>query len=140
MINQRNPGLLPVLQKEGCYFLSLLYLVERETGKQFSVDIINGLFQTFLDKKYLGPDCLVKNPTQILKHLGLNKTQRLNGSSIAFPASYKTQNNELEILEYVNGIFSHFVVGDGNSRVEFDPLVNSNTVRNGRLNSKRIFA
>ena len=50
-----------------------------------------------------------------------------------------TRKNEIEILRFESSYGSHFVVGDGGGHVAYDPWGVSRAVRQGRIESKRIF-
>lgn len=77
MVSQKTNGLLQPIQKAGCYFLSLLKIVEILSGKNYTVSEINALYQIFVNLKWLKPDCSIVKPDEItgdcLARLGINK-------------------------------------------------------------------
>ena len=119
----------------GCYFLSIVEAAERETGKNFPI------MSTFLDmskRGYIGEDSYILAPDRIMTEL-TGKAYAVRHES----KSYKAKAGEIEILRYEwrrkGDVSAHFVLGDGNGRVAFDPLDGANTVKNGVVESKRIF-
>ena len=119
----------------GCYFLSIVEAAERKTGNYILV------VPTFLDMKkrgYIGEDCYILAPDRIMTELtGKAYTVRHEVKD------YRAKEGEIEILHYEwrkkGEVSAHFVLGDGNGRVAFDPLDGANTVKNGVVESKRIF-
>ena len=119
----------------GCYFLSLVEAAERDTGRDYPI------LSTFLDMKkrgFIGNECYIIFPEKILSMLtGKDYTVRRESKD------YKSKAGEIEILRYEwrgeGGVSAHFVLGDGNGRVAYDPLDGANTVKNGTVESKRIF-
>ena len=120
--------------KDGCYFLSLLYLAERQMGSR--IDPLEA-YELAVAKGFLKADCFVMNPSAILELY-------IPGTWTVFheKPDYRPGSGELEILRFERGegaeAAAHFVVGDGQGRVAFDPYGESRTVREGRLASKRI--
>ncbi|MGP1459157.1 MAG: DUF261 family protein [Treponema sp.] len=119
----------------GCYFLSIVEAAEKKTGKSFPI------LPTFLDMKkrgYIGEDSYVLAPDRIMSEL-TGKAYAVRHES----RSYKAKDGEIEILRYEwrrkGETSAHFVLGDGSGRVAFDPLDGANTVKNGVIESKRIF-
>lgn len=121
--------------KYGCYFLSIVEAAERETGKNFPI------MSTFLDmgkRGYIGEDSYILAPDRIMT--------ALTGKAYAVrheAKDYRAKEGEIEILRYEwrkkGEVSAHFVLGDGNGRVAYDPLDGANTVKNGAVESKRIF-
>lgn len=119
----------------GCYFLSMLEAAEKITQKPRAV------LPTFLDMKkrgYIGKDCYILSPDKIFSEL-TGKTYKVRHEA----KEYKSKEGEVEILRFKwsNGgkVLTHFVFGDGNGGVAYDPLDGANTVKYGVLESKRIF-
>lgn len=118
------------LGASGCYFLSLLHLVDADLNALT-------LYDLSVRKKYLDYDCFVENPAGILNlATGYKWTVRYEN------ADYKTLPTEREILRFerktTTVTYAHFVVGDGLGNVVYDPLGDSETVKSGKLVSKRI--
>ena len=140
MILQTDPLLKPKIQKFGCYFLSILFWVNRMTGRGFNQKAINDLYDLLPDI-WLGRDCYVKSPLDIFKFLRFNVTRIKK----EWP-NYECDPGEIEVLcferTYTKGgrkkTYNHFTCGDGGV-VTYDPAGRSNAVRHGKLQSKRIF-
>lgn len=118
------------LGDNGCYFISLLRLVNREN------DAIQ-LYRQAVQIGALDEDCFVKIPSQVLS-LAAGGAWNVRYET----ASYIPKAGEMEILRYERKAamktFAHFVVGDGRGHVAYDPLDTSQTVTGGQLVSKRI--
>lgn len=123
-----------VLGEGGCYFLSLLYLSEKISGAD--IDPLEA-YEVAVSLGMMGEDCFVKAPSAVLDFYAGSKWAVTKEA-----AHYATQEGELEILRYERptpgNTFGHFVVGDGEGSVEWDPLGQSRTVKDGSLVSKRI--
>ena len=120
---------------EGCYFLSLLYIAERELGREY--DVI-GTFSFFNKKGYVGDDCYMASPAAMMSEL-LGKRCSIRKS---WDFSEALAENEREVRCYkretTGTTYYHFVVVDAAGNVEYDPLEDSNTVRLGSPYSRRI--
>lgn len=117
--------------KSGCYFLSILRQAEIITGRTY-----NPIeeYEKSLEKNYIGEDCFVKQPAKILSDLtGMNFTVSKQNKN------YALEKNEYEVLYFVNDATGHFVLGDGKGNVLFDPYGKSKTVKEGAIESKRVF-
>lgn len=129
---QRNAELVG---KYGCYFLSILHLAEGIVGEL--IDPLRAYLYA-RDEGWMSADCFVSDPASILLHFSGVKWR---GSKE--PSDYSTKSGELEILRFelreTMLTKAHFVVGDGEGRVGWDPYGNSDTVARGELVSKRIF-
>jgi hypothetical protein len=122
------------LGESGCYLLCLVKIAEELRTKR--IDAV----ATYLDcVKYnlCRDDCYILDPAAIM-HL-------LYGGRWSFKKegeNYKPHGGEFEILRYEWAtparIWSHFVLGNGERGVAYDPLGYSNTVARGEVVSKRI--
>jgi hypothetical protein len=121
--------------KNGCYFLSLLRLVGKESEAL-------GIYQKATARGAISEGCFVEDPPAILA-LAAGGTWNVRHA----PADYILADGEFEILRFERkGIDKmgltvsavHFVVGDGHGKVAWDPWINSRTVQEGKLASKRI--
>ena len=124
------------LGEESCFFLQILRIAEKETG--FSLDPITAaLICKSKGYIYLNTDNLKdKNNFLVYKHkeiLNLITGEEWEYENLPMPASYKKKVNEYVIDEYQNGNYRHFDSDD------FHSLQNSQTVKNGKVVSKRIF-
>jgi hypothetical protein len=134
MIEPRQKIML-ALGEGGCYFLCLIRLAE-SLHSDYRIDAVPTYLQAIKDKN-LQEDCTVLNPAGIM--------QTLYGGRWYYHKegiSYKCGPGEFEILRYERPtpakVFSHFVLGNCNGGIEYDPLGESHTVANGYLVSKRI--
>ena len=129
--NESRQKMMKTLGEYGCYFLSLVKLAENLKGKR--IDAIEAYISAW-EKKWADDDATMLNPAATLSEM----------SGIAFDvkkveSDYKAHPDEGEVLVFENGKYTHFVLGDGNGKVAYDPLGNSNTVANGKIIGKRIF-
>jgi len=124
--------------KTGCYFLSIVHLAEKYTGKYIDAYLA---YTSALKSKVMKEDCFVLDPAALLRML-----TGVAWSVTKEAATYEPTKNDLVILYYEriddstmeSKVYGHFVVG-GNDGVEYDPYGDSLTVRKGTLKSKRIF-
>jgi len=141
MTLQTDPYLKPKIQRYGCYYLSILFWVNHYTGRGFDRKDINDLYD-FLPDEWMGRDCYVEQPLDIFRYLGFNVRDFSRKG-----AEYVCQPGEFEILCFERTYtkagkektYTHFVCGDGNGVVTYDPAGESNAVKYGRLKSKRVF-
>ena len=119
-----------------CYFQSILAANEKVgMPAKTAVETLKLYFELWnegaIDNEttILKPDAICQKLGGYLKFMG------------KYPKEYRPASDEIEILDFYHegtGV-THFVLGDGNGRCEWDPWLNSNTVRNGKLRSKRIY-
>ncbi len=126
------------LGEGGCYFFSLCYLAERISG--YDTDPLDAL-DLAIKSRFAQANCYLDYPDRILSMLTHKEwTVTHEGKD------YQPKNGECEVLRYEwkrpGTTLSHFVVGDGNGGIEYDPLHSlglSPVIQNGHLVSKRIF-
>lgn len=122
------------LGNEACYFLQLLNIAEKKSGHSICIQTaaylcsIKGYiylnWNDLKDKK----NFLINESTKILElFTGVRWSYKKESPS------YKAKSDEYIINEYKNGDFIHFDSED------FHSLQNSNTVKNGKIISKRVF-
>jgi len=120
--------------KTGCYFLSIVHLAEKYTGKYIDAYLAYG---SAIKSKVIKEDCYVNDPAALLRML-----TGVAWSVTKETSTYEPTKNDLVILYYERpdtlATVGHFVVG-GHDGVEYDPYGDSLTVRKGELKSKRIF-
>jgi hypothetical protein len=123
------------LGETGCYFLSILHAAERVTGQY--IDAF-AAFMLAISKGMSKENCFITDPAGLLSYL--------TGEKWAVSKedwTYQCTGGEVEILRYewqdVGVLRSHFVVGNCRGDIEYDSLGESNTVKNGKCVSKRIF-
>ncbi len=123
------------LGEGGCYFLSLIHIAEDLHGGR-RIDAVERFVEA-VRQDFCGEDGFIKAPVAIMKLLyDANWYYHKEGPG------YQPMVGEFEILRYERPtpklIYSHFVVGDGQGGVAYDPLGKSETVEHGTLQSKRI--
>ena len=141
VILQTDKYLRPKIQQYGCYFMCLLFMVNKLTGKHIDTRTINDWYDYFQTRKWMDKDCFVERPVDILNYLGLKvNSVRFEG------ADYQCLPGEIEILRFERSYkkdgrvitYGHFVCGSG-SVVGYDPGGCSNAVKYGTLESKRVY-
>lgn len=145
MILQRDKRLLPEIRAQGCYFMSICYFINKYLNNEWDDEALNWFYKTMVHLKYIKADAdftSVGPDDATIIHA--ERIFRVKGLIVKYndrhdPPSYQCDDNEFEILKFVKGATAHFVAGDGNGNVAYDPWGDSNTVRNGYLQSKRIF-
>lgn len=135
MILQRDPRLRPEIQEWGCYLMSILFLANKMINIPIDPVLINEFYISFLKRGWMTKSCKILKPQEIFDYLAcsVHYTDRWE------PADYNTADNEIEILCFTYNGKTHFCAGDGHGHVAYDPWGESDTVRLGRLESKRIF-
>jgi hypothetical protein len=104
--------------------------------------ICENIYTTAVKRKYMREDVYILRPDLILGMLGVDVEYRGH-----MPADYVCKSGEFEILKYHHRAnnWDHFVAGNGNGIVTYDPwgavepYDHSITVSEGVLESKRIF-
>ena len=145
MILQRDPRLLPEIREQGCYFMSILFFINKFTNTQWTGNKINQFYRTMVhigaimaDADFTtvsDDDSTIIDPDKIFLMKGCNV--RYNNRHD--PPDYVCNDNEFEILKLVYQGKAHFVCGDGKGNVTYDPWGESETAKKGYLHSKRIF-
>lgn len=149
MILQRDPWIAanyPQIKDGGCYLFSLIWF--GVVYGHVSVDaqfICEDLYPMMTKRHYIGKEgvpLFILRPDLILEMLGVDVEYRGH-----MPADYVCKSGEFEILKYHHRAndWDHFVAGNGNGIVTYDPwgavdpYDHSITVSEGVLESKRIF-
>lgn len=122
------------LGEEACFFLQILHIAEKVIG--YNIDPLTAaiickqkrLIFLNLDNLKDKDNFLVTNQAGIL-NLITGREWKYESCS----PSYKAKKNEYVINEYTNGTFTHFDSDD------FHSLQNSQTIKNGKIISKRVF-
>lgn len=112
----------------GCYFLDLL----EAFGK---VDKAIEYYDKYVSKGWMDEDCFVKNPLDIVKDLSGHPNWKLVKTTTF------DKNATLAIAYFCSSLtkLHHFVIIDKNKNVIYDSLGDSNTVKNGYIESYRLF-
>lgn len=119
------------IYKYGCYFLDLLF-VSKYQEPTFE-EIIKS-YDTFIIKGWMDEECYIKDPCAILNYLtgkkySVTKDSVFDSSAACIIGYYYNPNTNLH----------HFVVMDKYNRVRWDSIEDSNTVKNGFVESYRLF-
>ena len=145
MILQRDTRLLPEIREQGCYYMCILFFINKYTNYPWTPNEINEFYKTMVhigaiqaDGDFTtvdADDSTIINPSKIFALKGL----RVLYNNRHDKPSYICRPNEFEILKFVNGLTGHFVCGNGMGVPTYDPYGTSKTVELGYLQSKRIF-
>ena len=135
MILQRDARLNAAIHKFGCYMMDILFLCNKYKNVELSAGDINDLYILFIDSKYMDENCFIHDPASIFGFMGLQVYYYDRHD----PPDFMCKKDEIEILHFQLGKWIHFVVGDGQSHVCYDPYGTSKAVRLGQLIDKRIF-
>ncbi len=114
----------------GCYFLDLLYVSK---CREPTLEEIIKYYDTSTANGWMDEECFVKDPCAILNFLTGKKYLVVKDSVLDTSASY--------IIGYFynpNTSLHHFVVME-KDKVLWDSIENSNTVKNGFVESYRMF-
>ena len=115
----------------GCYFLDLLYVAK---CREPILEEIVTYYDTFITEGWMEENCFVKNPCAILSYLTGRKFSVTKDVVLDPSATY--------IIGYFYNPTTnlhHFVVMNKDNKVIWDSLENSNTVKNGFIESYRLF-
>lgn len=115
----------------GCYFLDLLYVPKY---KEPTLEEIIEYYDAFVANGWMDEDCFVKSPCAILNFL--------TGKKYSVKKDYVLDTSATHIIGYFynpNTKLHHFVVMGEDNKVRWDSIENSNTVKNGFVESYRTF-
>ena len=122
------------LGDEGCYFLCLLWIAERELDRDIDALKAFGLAKR---KGWAEEDCYMANPAEMMSEL-LGRACAIRKS---WDFSEKLAGNQWDVWLYKRATtgktYYHFVVVS-EGVVIYDPLGESNTVKYGAPESRRI--
>jgi len=137
MILQRDRRLRVPIKEHGCYYMSLLFLMNKYTNYSLTTQKINGeIYFGAIQQGFMTSQCYIQDPSGLLKWLGWGAKY---GGKHETP-DYRCGRDEAEILYFYHPeVGGHFVVGDGAGHVAYDPWGVSRAATAGVLKSKRIF-
>ena len=115
----------------GCYFLDLLFISKYQEP---TFEEIIKSYDTFIEKGWMDEECFVKDPCAILAYLtgkkySVTKDSVFDSSAAHIIGYYYNPNTNLH----------HFVVMDKYNAVRWDSIEDSYTVKNGFIESYRLF-
>ncbi len=133
----QDDDLLNPNKKWGCYYVSMVNMVEKELGKVIPPEVAFRVFAQCLIAGDVDKEATVLQPDNVLRCLGSGL--RLSSRS-DLPAPLKaTAPGEFEILKFSKTAHTHFVLGDGLGNCAEDPLPNHDMTPY-KLVGKRIFS
>jgi hypothetical protein len=131
--SEPRQAIMKIIGESGCYFLSLVRAAEIIT--QSRIDAVN-VYNLAVMRGYMKQDCFVLRPDMIMAVM-TNQMWSIHKEG----ADYKTTHGEIVIHRYEwstpRGLLAHFILAleDG---TRYDPLGESQTVKNGKLVSMRV--
>ncbi len=143
MIYQTDKELNPEINEFGCCFMSLLWLIDNK--KKLGIYTHEGvlaLFKQAKADKVLGDDCWLASPQGLCDYFEHAGKIMYKGWA---RRDYICTEHEMEqlVFKWDEENFTHFGAGDGNGNLVYDSInydgQGSNTVKNGYLESKRIY-
>lgn len=146
-INQKSKGLLKVIQDYGCLFLCFAYSSPIVFEGREGIEELNSLWATAIANKIISGDLNEDGDfddvgeAEIQSHDRLANLFKLNAYYDGIHhSSFEQVPEEVKFIfgKFVYK-FGHFVVLDKNKNVIFDPLIYSNSVRYGKLQSMRYY-
>lgn len=127
----------------GCHVMSECFVINRIGNISLDPSIIEDMvtvlskLQAPNGKPSIDPaDLTVNDPDAIVRYFGLSAT---TWARMEVPG-YTCKPGEEELLQFSKPGYLHWVAGDGNGHVTYDPLGYSHTVADGMLIAKKIFS
>ena len=131
MILQTNPALPEVIRKYGCGLMAIIWHSARLGGMTVSgVSDVLDVYNEAVSHGAMDANCFIRNWDAVFSAAGLGT--RYTGRHE--PSDRNCAANEIEILRFPG----HFVAGNGNGIVTYDPWGVSRAVSQP-MKSKRIF-
>lgn len=138
MLYQTNPAFPKEVQKYGCYFMSLLRMVELVSNSDLTVDNVNAIYVSGTQKGYIASKCSCVKPDSILKEAFFLVSSKF----IAYQVGSKKYGDNPNVIwwqwvknnpkfmdvDYLlmqfatTGVFgTHYCLADKNENVIYDP-------------------
>ena len=124
--------------------MTILFLVNKHTGRGFDRADIMRAYDLLIRTNFMQEDCYMDDPVEVFTFMGLPMK-----SVMITHAGYIPASDQIEALRFQRSywsrekmkqvIYGHFTAGNGTGIVTYDPAGNSNAVKYGKLESKRIF-
>lgn len=132
-INQKSEGLLRIIKDNGCLFLCFAEVSPIAFIGTEGIKALNYLWEKAKDKRIIDSDNVIQNHNAVadLFCLKVKYDDKHHDADEAIP------NNVAFVFGQYFWKYGHFVVLNKNKEVSLDPLVISNTVKNGVLKSMR---
>jgi hypothetical protein len=136
MINEPVQKLMKQLGATGCYFLSLIRSAELATSKSLDAVLV---YLECAKRGWIDAECYLINPSAIYEYL-VGGTWTVRKETKGYTPVF----GDVVILRYERkGTMQtdgHFVLGDYEKKIQYDPMGASQTVLNGELASLRILS
>lgn len=116
------------IKNSGCYFYCLIVAANRNPEEAET------LYNSMIEKGFMKNDCYILDPCKILSELTNQNYKVINSKNY-------DQKAEIKIAKWHNSKtgYSHFVLMKNETEVLFDSFGHSNTVKNGFIESWRLF-
>jgi hypothetical protein len=146
MIYQTDDEFEPDINKYGCYFLSLMWQMNRLLGAPpMEHKMIEVIYNTckHVDANNNGitdmkPECFISDPQGLVDYVAKDKVIFVGKAT----KDYTCRDNQFAIQCWYNPNtkFTHFVAEGADGKVAYDPIQGgSKTVREGAIESKRVY-
>ena len=139
MIFQTDPEFEPDIQHFGCYFLSLLWQLNRLLGvPDLDHKVIEVIYNHEKEDKDMASEAFIQNPQGLVDFIAPGKVHFVGKQDKA----YQCQPGEFAVQCWYNPAtdFHHFVAEGSDGGVGYDPIQGgSRTVREGAIDSKRVY-
>lgn len=117
----------------GCYLISIYKAILNTSTDACILARIANDYDYFREHSIIGDDCEILQPEMICRHYGINvvveKTKKWPSNALFVIGKWHNKRTG----------YTHFVLMKGPREVEYDPLGNSVTVKEGDINSYRAF-
>jgi hypothetical protein len=121
---QTNKYLIPLINKYGCALLCSLWIVSHTTGRDYSIENVNALYDSLIKQNIINEKCYIKSWKRLFEAIPSN-LRFLKKES----ATYETLDGEEELLKWQMPNQNHFTVGNGKGIILFDPMDNYNVIK-----------
>lgn len=150
MKHQTDLQLIGYIAKYGCFFMCMTYWLNlKKKNSEIGHDFLNTIWMTAIQKGIISGDVNKDGDMEDgdeLLILDKNKLLTLAGLDMKYlgsfdPKAVEKKHGVFFIGEFYNETtkFTHFAGLDKNLKCEYDPILNSKTVKNGVLKSVRVF-
>jgi len=149
MKHQTDLQLIGYIAKYGCFFMDMTYWLSSKKGNDLAYDFLNVVWMTAIQKGIISGDVNKDgdmDDADELLILDKDKLLTLAGVDMKYLGSFPPEAIIKKAGVYFIGEFynertkfTHFVGLDDNLKVEYDPIENSVTVKEGKLKTVRVF-
>jgi hypothetical protein len=139
MILQRDEQLLQQINEWGCYYMDLLFAVNKYTNRGFDQDLINRLYATLGKHGWMDDECTILAPDSITRFLELDTRIVIEGGTHKLPPQREPGADEFEVQRWTYESLSHFVFFDPADGTCYDSWGVSKCLSRGAMADKRVF-